>query len=393
MTISGDETGAGVRSGVATKYPFSRIRQRLRAHTGAVLDFALGEWNLSPPEAIRAHVHAAADDVLRRATASEVAALADAAAAMMQREYGVAIDPACLLPMPSARAAMSAFLACRVSPGDRVLVTEPGYPAFATLAARRGGALCAALLDPQRSFEPACDAIEPRHLRATVLVGLNYPNNPTGVNLSDAAFAALRRQLDPRALVFNDATYGPLVYDGPPRSMLADADGTRRDGVVELHSFQKLFALGPLGIALLLGPADLITEIRDYSEFATSPMSGLHVCVAERCARDAGHVQATRALFARRVADLHDVLRRLGFDPYPTPAGMYVLCRVPRAIDGVAVKDAEHAAELLLSRYDLGVVGWDVPPHGYLRFSIMYRPKALDALAAQAVRLEPAGAS
>jgi aspartate/methionine/tyrosine aminotransferase len=81
-----------------------------------------------------------------------------------------------------------------------------------------------------------------------------------------------------------------------------------------------------------------------------------------------------------RLARLGDALDRLGFEVFPARAGMYLLCRAPSTIGGLPVENASAAAELLLSEHGVAVVPWEVPPHGYLRFSGMYLAEELDAL-------------
>ena len=87
-------------------------------------------------------------------------------------------------------------------------------------------------------------------------------------------------------------------------------------------------------------------------------------------------------------ARLRETLLNIGFEPYPTPGGMYLICRSPAVVGGVATPTAQAAADVLLDDFDLAVVAWDKPPHGYLRFSSLYSEEDLQALAAMGDRLE-----
>ena len=55
------------------------------------------------------------------------------------------------------------------------------------------------------------------------------------------------------AVLFNDATYGPLTFQGRAFSLLADAAPKTGRPVIELHSLAKFFALGPLTVSFLAG--------------------------------------------------------------------------------------------------------------------------------------------
>jgi len=367
---------------LGSTYPFEVIRWRIEQHPGPVLDFALGTRRESPPEWLAGLIAEQAQRVLRRRLPDELERCVAAASSMLDRTYGVSVSARSILPAPSGRAAMSALVSALIAPNDAVLVTEPGYPAFARLAAQRGARIAVAPLDPRRGFAPELGALD--QSGATMrCAALNYPNNPTGTVISPAIVTGLRERLGPEAILFNDAIYGPLTYEVPPLSLLAgDHDGGGGAATIELHSLGKLFSLGPLGIAFLVGPEEPIAEIRQYSDFAWTQLSSLQLRVATRCLEGWQHVEGVRDGMQRRLAALRAVVRDLGFEPYPTPAGMYLLCRRPSRIGKQRVSDAVEAAERLLDEYGLAVAPWELPPDGYLRFSTAYEPEELEALAA-----------
>jgi aminotransferase len=366
-------------SEAGTTYQFTVIRDKMRRHGGPVLDFALGRRRQPPPEWLESLVREHAPLMLRRRQDDELEAFIDEAAQMLDAVYGVRVVPRQILPAPSGRAAMAALATTLIAPGDGVLVTEPGYPAFARIAAQAYARLVVAPLDPSNGFAPDLDRLSGEDA-AVHLVALNYPNNPTGTVLSGAAFDGLRSRVAADTVIYNDAIYGPLTYHRPPWSLLAEEFSARPVAVLELHSLGKLFALGPLGIAFLVGPEEPIDVIRRFSDFSWSQLSSLQLQVAVRCLGDWQYVDAVRDDLADRLGRLRRVVTEIGFEPYPTDAGMYLLCRAPAAVGDRRAATAAEVAELLLARHGLAVAPWDVPPHGYIRFSAAYQDEDLDAL-------------
>jgi aspartate/methionine/tyrosine aminotransferase len=364
-------------------YPFAVLRERLSRHPRPYLDFALGRHVEPPPAWLPDFVREHAGLALRRCLRDEHADFTASAVRTLERAYGVSAPVDSVLPAPSGRAAMSALAATLLDPGDGVLVTEPGYPAFARVAAQRHARLHVVHLDPDRAFAPDVRGLDRSDAAGGIrIAALNYPNNPTGTVLSPATLSALRERLDPRALIFNDAVYGPLTHDGPPFSLLAsEFAGNGGAKIVELHSLGKLFALGPLGVAFLVGPAEEVAQVRQYSDFAWTQISSLQVRTATRCLECWEHVERHGDALRDRLSQLRGVLSALGFETFPTPAGMYLLCRAPRRLGGRPVEGAAAAAELLLGEHDLAVAPWEDPPHSYLRFSACYLPEELEALA------------
>ncbi len=374
---------------MTTRYPFALIKEKLAARRGKALDFAIGQHRIPVPEAIDSWIRANAELAMKPVGAVETRAFAEAAVDLLRREYGIEVGPDRILPTPGGRAAMSAFVACALEPGQGVFVTEPGYPAFARLATHRHARLHALELDPDRGFAPDLGPGPGGGASRPRVIALNYPNNPTGAILSGQMITSLRGVSDKATILFNDATYGPLVYEQQPTSLLQpDMLGDSELEAVELHSFSKLFPIGPIAVSFLIGSETTMRSVSTYSEFAWSPLSLLQLQATTLCLRDSERLRELREFFPRQLAALQQTLIDLGFEPYPAPAGVYALCRTPAHIRGKATKTAAETAALLMDDFDLAVVPWDTAHHSYLRFSSLYRPGDLQRLAGLREKLQ-----
>ena len=367
---------------IEQRYSFSVLRERLRQHAGPVLNFALGQLSKDLPVTVSRLVEESPSLVLRSANRDEVGEFTDSAAAYLQRVYDVEVLPTQILPMPGGRAAMTMLAASVLEPGDGVLVTEPGYPAFARVVSQHHASVHAAVLDPNRSFLPALEGLAAGDLASIRLVALNCPNNPTGVVLSADTVTAVTAGLAADTILFNDATYGPLVYGQQPISLLDSAVTRGRElAVLELHSLAKLFALGPLSMSFLVGTGSLVERLRQYCDFAWSPLSALRLQVATLCLQETRYLEEVRGDLETRLDRLRATLIEVGFEPYPTPAGIYVLTSTPETIGERSPNTAQEVADILLDDFGIAVASWDRPPNRYLRFAALCRPEDLAALA------------
>jgi aspartate/methionine/tyrosine aminotransferase len=104
--------------------------------------------------------------------------------------------------------------------------------------------------------------------------------------------------------------------------------------------------------------------------------------VAASCIDDWQFVDTVRDGLRERLARMRAVVTDLGFETYPTDAGMYLLCRAPKKIKARPMESAVEAAEVLLAEYGLALAPWDVGPNSYIRFSAQYREEDLEALIA-----------
>ena len=371
---------------MASRYPFAVIKEKLHARRHEITDFAIGARRLGLPRELTEWLHSNPDLALRPASPDAVSEFKDAAASLLQQEYGVSLKHNQIVPMPGGRVAMTAIAACMLRPGDNVLVTEPGYPAFARLASHWHAGVCSVPLDPLQNFAPDLSALSAQALEKTRVFSLNYPNNPTGAVLSaDARQAILDAAARVGALVFNDNVYGPLTYDSRPTSLLGHSPNAE---CIELHALTKLYPLGPQGASFLAGSVATMHKIATYAEFAWSPKSALKIQATTWCLRDVGGRAEIKAFFQAQLRALRQVLLDIGFEPYPIPAGIYVLCRLPHSIAGRNVSTAEEAAVILMDEFDLAVVPWDPAPNHYLRFTSMYQPEDLERLLGLAEKLQ-----
>jgi len=370
-----------------TRYPFTAIKEKLIQRQGRALDFAVGRQSVPLPETIDGWIQANAGEALLPAGRDELDEFAHAASAFLAREYRADVPASRILPTPGGRAAMSAFIACVLRPGDKVLVTEPGYPAFARLATNRHAEVLVSFLDPENAFAPQLASIAEADNEPIRVIAVNYPNNPTGARLSSDVVSKLGEIAAASTILFNDATYGPLVYDEAPGSLLGNGTSeASRSEMVELHSFSKLFPLGPVAVSFLAGSEETMQSVSTYSEFVWSPLSKLQLKVTTMCLQDEARLQELREFFPAQLRALRQTLIGAGFEPYPTPAGVYTICPVPARIAGKIVASADEAAHRLMNEFDLAVFPLDTTRHSYLRFSSLYHAEDLERLS----RLGPA---
>lgn len=366
-------------TGPRARYAIAAVRERVREHDGPVMDFAVGRLEDRPPAAVEEML--ASGVGLVEGGHAEIDAFAEDAAAMLARVYDLEVAADDIMPVPGGRSAISFMAAALVRPGHRVVVTEPAYPAFVRLADQLEGEVVSLELDPTDGFAPDLSGLSDDDARKVRLVSLNSPNNPTGAVLESGALNEMLARLQPGTVVFNDDTYGPLIFDRPPWSLLKEADGSA-DGLrlLELHSLAKIFALGPVPVAFLAGHRELIGELRELSEFAWTDQNALFLRVARHCLGNDDRLEQVRQDYRRRIADLTAALEALGFRYHQPEAGMYVFCDAPASIAGRAVASASEAADALLALHGLAVVPWDVEPRAYLRFSARYGARDLEAL-------------
>ncbi|WIB61586.1 aminotransferase class I/II-fold pyridoxal phosphate-dependent enzyme [Curtobacterium sp. MCLR17_007] len=159
-----------------------------------------------------------------------------------------------------------------LSPGDEVLVPDPGYTTFTMNAHILGATPVPYRLEPQHGFEPDLEALEASVTEHTRAIVVNSPSNPLGSVFGEATLRevlALARRHD--LWVVSDEVYEYFTHDVRHVSPAAlDED----DRVFTAFSLSKTYAMTGARVGYLVTPKGLGPTMRTTQEAMIS-------CVAE----------------------------------------------------------------------------------------------------------------
>src|SRR5437870_8292193 len=147
-----------------------------------LIDFGIGENDGVAPESVRSKM---AEEINKPENRGYMdngnARFKEAAAAFMQRTFGVKLDPVTQVNHSiGSKPALAMLPACFINPGDITLMTVPGYPVAGTHTRYYGGEVYNLPLLEQNGFLPDLAAIPADVKKRAKLLVINYPNSPTG---------------------------------------------------------------------------------------------------------------------------------------------------------------------------------------------------------------------
>jgi len=359
-------------------YKFEKIkrakRKALAEHPERkLLDFGIGENDEMADPAVRRVMAEEIDKPENRGYADNgIPAFKEAAARLMQREFGVRLDPDteinhCI----GTKTALAMLPAVLINPGEVTLTTVPGYPVAGTHTQYYGGQVHRLPLLAENDFLPDLDSIPADVRRRAKLLVINYPNSPTGKTATREFYArVVEFARSNRLVVVQDAAHVMLSYDAPPLSFL-QTPGAREVGV-ELHSLSKGWNMIGWRIGWVCGHERLVRALADVKDNCDS---GQFIAIQKAAAAaldDPEIPRRTREKYRRRLEKLVAVLRRCGFD-CRMPGGTYFLyTRSPRAVaGGASFATAEEFSQYLIAEHSICTVPWD-DAGPFLRFSVTY---------------------
>ncbi len=293
---------------------YSALAHRLATHPGEVYPFHVGDTWMEPPAGCRMEDLTVADypGMHRYATPQGRADLLAAIVERTRERTGVATDPANVLVAAGATGALGAVSGAIVDPGDEVLLLAPFWPLIhGIVRSFRGKPVPVPFFGEADSPESAVEAVR-RHLTGrTVALYFNTPNNPSGRTIPRAWLEALVDWAAGEGLwILADEVYEDFVYDGEH----AYTRPLAPERTFSIHSFSKAYGMAGNRCGHVIGPADVIAEVRKVSThtfYSTPTASQIAALKALGSAGDAWIAEA-RKLYREIGAA---AAARLGIDP------------------------------------------------------------------------------
>jgi LL-diaminopimelate aminotransferase len=369
----------GINYGKGTEiYKFEKIKRAKRKALAdfpnrPLIDFGIGENDSLAPESVRRKM---ADEINKPENRGYMdngnARFKEAAAAFMQRNFGVKLDPATQVNHSiGSKPALAMLPACFINPGDITLMTVPGYPVAGTHTHYYGGSVFRLPLTAENNFFPELKSITPDIWRQTKLLVLNYPNSPTGKTATRDFYeqvVSLAKQHE--FVVIQDAAHALLSYDQPPFSFLS-VPGAMEVGV-EVYSLSKGYDMIGWRIGWICGHERIVRAFADVKDNSDSGQFGAIQNAAAFALDDDEIPRRTRAKYKRRLEKLVTTLSHAGFQA-KMPGGTYFLYTpAPKGLaDGTKFETAEAASQYLITQQSIVTVPWD-DAGPFLRFSVTY---------------------
>lgn len=205
----------------------SLIRQINALATRDSVNLGIGEPNIEPDETLR--------ELAKRATNASWHYSPNAGATSLRKRLAPRVEEVCVT--AGTEEGLYAIVQAYVDDGDEVLVPDPGFVSYSTLARLAGAkAVPYPLEAPDWSID--VDALLKRITPRTKLIIVNSPSNPLGAIVERAT---LERIAAAGPLVVSDEVYREIWYDEPPASMRGMSDNVMVvGGMSKSHSMTGL---------------------------------------------------------------------------------------------------------------------------------------------------------
>ena len=342
----------------------------LRQQGKDIINLGIGSPDLSPlPEAINVLSTVAKQPSSHGYQSyTGIPELRDAIAAYMFENYGVRFDPNTeILPLMGSKEGIMHITMAFADPGDKVLIPNPGYPTYASVAKLAEAEIIQYRLDESHHWRIDFDYLEKLPLDEVKLMWVNYPNMPTGArgDLEDfQRLVELARKH--KFLVINDNPYGQL-HEGSQMSIF-QAEGSR-EVCLELNSLSKSHNMAGWRVGWVSGEFDYIRMIlRVKSNMDSGMFLPVQKAAVKMLQAENSWYEDLRKVYARRRLTAFRIMDTLGCSYDREQQGMFVWGKAPDK-----VKDVTNWSDQILENADVFITPgfiFGTAGNRYLRVSL-----------------------
>lgn len=279
--------------------------------------------------------------------------LRNAIAGWLQTRFATPVNGASqVLPVNGTREALFSFAQAVLSGGSSVIMPNPFYQIYEGAALLAGANPIFLSSDASNGYRQNFSDITDAQWRATQLIYLCTPGNPTGINLTRAELQHLIELAHRHDFIIaSDECYSEIYFDddAPPDSLLAashDMGNAQYARCIVFHSLSKRSNLPGLRSGFVAGDATILEQYLQYRTYHGCAMSALTQAVSALAWSDEQHVEDNRALYRSKFSAVTEILQSHypirqpdgGFYHWlPTPMDDQAFCRELLQTENVTV--------------------------------------------------------
>ena len=219
--------------------------KQLQAKDKSVISLAGGEPDFDTPKAICEELNRQiAAGYTHYTVGPGLPELRAKIAQKLNIENGCNYSPDGIIVTPGGKFAIYLAVRSMINPGDEVMYLEPGWVSYPSIIEASGGVVVPVRLRWDADFAITRAALEEKYSPKVKMLIINYPNNPTGRNLSREEAEEIRSFMlaHPDVLLLSDEIYERIVFAGCENISMASYPDIC-DRVITINGFSKSVAM------------------------------------------------------------------------------------------------------------------------------------------------------
>lgn len=321
------------RASKVEEYYFSRNNRRLdamRKNGVDVINLGIGSPDMPPAPNVTATLAEQAQraDVHGYQPYVGIPQLRQGYAEWYAKWYGVSLDPNReVLPLIGSKEGIMHIMMAFINEGDGVLVPDPGYPTYSSVANLVGAKTTKYKLYEHLGWQPDFDELERIDLTGVKIMWTNYSNMPTGAPATMELYEKLvdfgRRH---GIMICNDNPYSFILNDHP--ISILSVEGAK-DVCIELNSMSKAHNMAGWRFGMAASNAEVIeTVLRVKSNMDSGVFRPMQMAAVEALKLDKDWFDTLNAEYRERQKYAFAIMDELGCKYNSQQGGLFVWAKV-----------------------------------------------------------------
>ena len=293
------------------------------------------------------------------------------------RRYGVELQPEGeVLGLIGSKEGCHHFILGVVNPGDLVLMTDPGYPAYRASIYMGNAEPYHMPMLARNNYFPDFDQIPPTISKRAKAMFLNYPNNPTGACATRAFFSrAVEYARAHDIAVCHDNPYSEILFDGQEALSFLSVPGAKDVGI-ELNSLSKPYNMTGWRIGMAVGNKQILAALCKVKENTDSGIfNAVQYAGIQALKQEDRNIPKMMEIYVRRRNLVLETFAKIGLPFTPQKGTFYLWIPVPKGTNSIDFTTAlfEKAAVVVAAGTAYGQHG-----EGYIRISLTVPDRRLE---------------
>jgi len=252
-----------------------------------------------------------------------------------KRVYNVSLDAeTMILPLMGSKEGIMHIAMAFVNEGDEILIPDPGYPTYSSVANLVGGKIKTYGLKEELKWGIDVDTLRKTDLSKVKIMWVNFPHMPTGrIASTDELKELVDLARKNNFLIVNDNPYS-LILNDEPLSILSVPGA--EDVALELNSLSKSHNMAGWRIGWVAGKKEYIDAVLKVKSNMDSGMFlGLQHAAVEALQSSDEWFSDLNKIYIERRAAAHKILDVLGCTYESKQSGLFVWAKAPETISNV----------------------------------------------------------
>ena len=239
-----------------------------------------------------------------------------------------------ILPLMGSKEGIMHIAMAFVDEGDEVLIPDPGYPTYSSVANLVGAKLKPYQLEEELGWRVDLESLAKQDLSRVKLMWVNFPHMPTGTTATrDELKALVDLARKHQFLIVNDNPYSMILNDSP--MSILSIDGAE-DVALELNSLSKSHNMAGWRLGWVAGKKEFIDAVLKVKSNMDSGMFlGLQHAATEALKNGKEWFQSLNDMYRKRKNVAEQILAELGCSWSKSQSGLFVWAKAPDRVRDV----------------------------------------------------------